>query len=389
MVAINLTSLTCRAVALSALALSCSFMSFASLAAVLPEQRVDVLHHNYHGGGMVIDGPAVLVRKNMGETFSVAGHYLVDSVSAASIDVESFASPYEEERIEKSVSTDFLVDKTIYNLSYGTSNENDYDGKTYGVAVSQDFFGDLTSLSLGYAVGDDQVRNVADASFGETVDRQTFKVSLSQILSPVSMMGVTLEAISDEGYLNNPYRSVRYIDNSPGNTKGWSAESEVYPNTRHSNAIALTYAHYFDFDGSILAMYRYYSDSWDINGHSGQLEFRQRFNHWIFSAKIRAYEQSGASFYSDLFPFANAQSFLARDKELSDYSTLLLGVGVRYNMKPQLGFVKKAEIAVLFDRHMIDYQNFRDITASGFVAGSEPLYSFGANVVRFNGVIWF
>lgn len=360
-----------------------------SYGAVLPEQRVDVLHHNYYGGGIEIDGPAVLVRKNAGDNFSVSGHYLVDNVSGASIDVQTFASPYTEQRTETSVAGDVLVDKTIYTLSYGSSDENDYTGKTYGFAVSQDFFGDLTTLSLAYALGDDDIGNSTDASFSQTLDRQTFKVSLAQILSPVSMMGATLEAISEEGYLNNPYRSVRYRDNSPGNSKGWSAQGEVYPNTRHSNAFALTYTRYFDFDASLLAAYRYYTDTWEINSHSFQLELRQRWNAWILSAKVRAYEQSAAQFYSDLFPFADAQTFLARDKELSRFDTLLVGIGVRYNMKPKLGMVKKAEVAILFDRHIIDYSNFRDITVSGFVAGNEPLYSFGANVIRFNGVIWF
>ena len=106
---------------------------------------------------MVIDGPSILVRKSIADTVSVSANYYVDNVSAASIDVVTTASPYTEERTETSVGIDYLYDKTIMSLSYTTSSENDYEANTAFFAVSQDFFGDLTTLSLGYGVGWDTV----------------------------------------------------------------------------------------------------------------------------------------------------------------------------------------------------------------------------------------
>ena len=41
-------------------------------AAVLPEDRADIMYHRYDGGGMTVDGPSVLVRKKFGE--SLVGH---------------------------------------------------------------------------------------------------------------------------------------------------------------------------------------------------------------------------------------------------------------------------------------------------------------------------
>ena len=37
-------------------------------AAVLPEDRADVMFHSYDGGGVTIDGPSVLVRKDIAGT---------------------------------------------------------------------------------------------------------------------------------------------------------------------------------------------------------------------------------------------------------------------------------------------------------------------------------
>ena len=87
----------------------------ASTAGVLPEDRADVLYFRYDGGGVVITGPSVLVRKSIGEHVSVAANYYIDMVSSASIDVETSASPYEDERTQSSLSVDFLHGKSTYS----------------------------------------------------------------------------------------------------------------------------------------------------------------------------------------------------------------------------------------------------------------------------------
>jgi hypothetical protein len=69
-------------------------------AAVLPEERVDLLYHRYDGGGAEIDGPSILVRKNLGDSVSVGLNHYVDNVTSASIDVLVSASEYTEERTE-------------------------------------------------------------------------------------------------------------------------------------------------------------------------------------------------------------------------------------------------------------------------------------------------
>ena len=38
---------------------------------VLPEDRADVLYHRYDGGGLVVEGPSVLVQKKVTEKFAV------------------------------------------------------------------------------------------------------------------------------------------------------------------------------------------------------------------------------------------------------------------------------------------------------------------------------
>ena len=65
-----------------------------------------------------------------------------------------------------------LAGKAIYSLGYTTSKENDYDARTVNFSASQDFFGDLTTLSFGYGRGDDTVRRSDDPFFEEDASRQ-------------------------------------------------------------------------------------------------------------------------------------------------------------------------------------------------------------------------
>src|ERR1700760_936313 len=101
-----------RVAAVAALSLMC-----VAGAAVLPDDRADIFYSSYRGGGMDITGESGLVRKKFGENFAVGGRYFIDKVSGASVDVYSNASVIKDERKQKSISLDFIHDKTQYNLS--------------------------------------------------------------------------------------------------------------------------------------------------------------------------------------------------------------------------------------------------------------------------------
>ena len=86
------------------------------LAAVLPEDRADALYHSYKGGGIEVNGPSILIRKMVGKYNSLMANYYVDSISSASIDVVTSASPYTEHRTEKSLGLTNVNDATTMNL---------------------------------------------------------------------------------------------------------------------------------------------------------------------------------------------------------------------------------------------------------------------------------
>jgi len=364
-------------------------------AAVLPEDRTEVLYHRYDGGGVTIDGPSVLVRKDIANKVSVWGNYYMDFVTSASPDVLSQGSPYTEERTETGAGIDYLRGRTTMSLSISQSSESDYDAETVGFGISQEFFGDLSTISLNYSQGNDTVKQNGTPEFSEPAHHQRFGVGWTQILSKSWIMAVNAETVLDEGFLNNPYRSVRFLTNT-GNV---GFQKERYPSTRNSDAYAIRSMYYLPYRASLRAEARYFTDSWGITANNYELRYIHPYkDQFIFEAKVRTYSQSQASFYSDLFPHIEAQNFLASDKEMSEFSDLAIGLGVSYEIKAsRLKFFDKAVVNLYWDNIAFDYANYSykvppnpgDENAVSVAIGEEPLYSFNANVIRFFLSAWY
>ena len=362
--------------------------------AVLPDDRADIFYSDYKGGGMDITGKSVLVRKKFSENFSVEGNYFIDTVSGASVDVLSNASVIKDERKQKSLSLDYIHDKTQYNLSYTNSTERDYISNTTHFSLSQDMFGDLTTVSLGFTDSRDQVGENNGTAFKPVVswlghaDSRSYEAGLSQVLTKNLISGVTLEVISDQGLLSNPYRSIRYKDAVP---LGYSLGAQVYPNTHTSTAVEGRAKYYLPYRAAASLSYRYFSDTWGIRANTIEAVYTQPIsNLWILEGRVRHYNQNHATFYSDLFDFAKQQNFEARDQNLAASNNNSVGVKATYAFLPQgWKIFKRGTVTADVSRIKFKYDDFRDIkdfndTPAGgsYPAGQEPLYGFTATVYQ-------
>jgi hypothetical protein len=364
--------------------LSCVSGAFA---AVLPLERSDVMYHRYEGDGVTIDGPAVMLRKQFGNHVSVSANYYVDTVSGASIDVRATASPYQEQRKETTVGVDLLNEKTLLSMSFTNSAENDFNANSVYVGISQDFFGDLSSIALSYSKGWDEVGRRGDEAFLEEASRQKFGFGFTQVMTKSLIMGFNAEHISDEGYLNNPYRAIRFLD--PDSERGFSFVTELYPNTRSSNAYSINANYYLPYRAAVYGDARVYSDSWGIEAHNFRLGYLHPHKGFLLDVFVRYYSQEQADFYQDLFNRQNEFNFMARDKEMSTYSGLTVGIGLSYEWQfSETATIKKSSIHFEYDHMNFDYENFRDVTADAPV-GEEPLFGFSASVIKLYASIWY
>jgi hypothetical protein len=385
-----------------------------ALAGVLPEDRTDLLYHRYEGGGITVQGPSLLIQKKITDNFALTGNYYEDMISSASIDVKLSASPYKEKRTQKSGGFEYLHGKSTYSAGIINSVEPDYRSNTTYYSVSQDMFGDLTTLSMTYKRGWDHVyrdlkdpttgRIINDPSFGgsdkdgnpisfKDADHRGYAVGLSQILTRNMIASFNYEVLTDQGYLQSPYRKILYLDPNAG--LGYTQAEQIYPNTRTSNAGSIQVKYYLPYRAALSGQYRYFQDTWGIRAHTAELGYTHpAWRHWIFDGTVRYYTQNAASFYSDLFPRANSQNFEARDRELAAFNSYMAGIGLSYEFNiPRVPWINKSSFNVRLDHLLIDYKDFRNALlidpAGGITAGNEPLYKLNANIFQAFLSVWF
>ena len=383
-----------------------AFGTLASLpgsAGVLPEDEADVMYHNYDGGGVTVQGPSVLIRKKIGDNFSVSYNYYVDMITSASVDVLLSASPYKERRTQHSGSVEYQHGKTTYSVSYIHSREPDYIADTSIFSLSQDMFGDLTTVTMSYSRGWDHVYRdikltdgaiVNDPTFAQQVDHRSYGVGLTQVLTRNLILSLNYQALTDQGYLQNPYRQVVYA--SPGGN-GWALEPQVYPGTHTTNAGSGDLKYYLPYRAALDLFYRYYTDTWGIRANTVQLGYTQPWHHWIFDGTFRYYKQNAANFYGDFFPRADAQNFEARDRELAAFSSYTVGVGASYEFQiPRAPWIQKNTLNLHYDHLLIDYTDFHALRggadATVIPAGGInelPLYRLDANIIQLFYSLYF
>ncbi len=364
----------------------------AAFGGVLPDDRADLFYSQYSGGGMNITGQSAMVQKKITEELGVEADYFIDKVSGASVDVLSNASVIKDERHQKTANIEYIHNKTTYSLGYTNSTERDYISNTPHFQLSQDMFGDLTTITLGFSstrnrIGENNgtalVPNVAWVGSSQS---HSYSLGLSQIITRNLIGGVTIDVITDAGYLANPYRFIRFVDNTGGNPKGWSLGSQIYPETRTSTAVEGRAKYYLPYRAAASVAYRYFRDTWGITSETVELGYTQPIrNIWILEGRLRFYEQGHADFYSDLFPQANSQNFMSRDKELAASKNVTLGAKATYAFLPDgWKMFKRGTASLDISRIQTKYSDFRDIKNAypPYTAGEEPLYQFDAMIYQ-------
>jgi len=334
-------------------------------AVTLPADRAEAMIHNYSGGGVTANGPALLVRKSLLDKVSLSGSVYVDAVSNASVDVVTTASKYKERRTEWGFGADYAVRDALLSLGLTTSKEPDYKADAFSVDVSQETFGGQTTVALGFTRAADKVSKAGIGFFDEATHWQ-YRLGVTQILSPKWVASANLEAIADSGYLGNPYRAARVFG---------AAVPERLPRTRSSRALKLSSIYDMGSRDAVRGSYRYFWDNWSVKAHTVEGGYSRYVGEsFLLDGYLRFYKQTQASFYSD-----NAQAdtlYVTRNRQLGDYNGATLGGKASFTWKKVPGqYEVKANLALELLRYR--YSNYTDLrTGSPYAlnAGVVQLY---------------
>ena len=341
------------------------FSAAPSHAVTLPENRAEGMLHVFKGDGVTASGPALLVRKSLADRVSLSGSYYVDSVSNASIDVVTTASPFRERRNAYELGIDYAVRDSLISLSTSYSKEPDYSAGAVNLDIAQEMFGGMTTVNVGFTRGADQVGKTTDPTFADTAKHWQYRLGVTQVLTPNWLMSANVEAISDSGYLGNPYRVARIFG---------AAVPERYPRTRSSRSVKLRAVGDLGSRDALRIEYRYFYDTWDVHANTGELGYSRYVGaSWLADGFVRVNGQNQALFYSD--NATAATTYLTRNRQLGTFNDFSLGGKLSYTYDRVPGQYE-IKLNAGYELMRFKYSNFTDLRTGA-------AYAFTAHVMQF------
>ena len=286
--------------------------------------------------------------------WSLNGHYLVDVVSAASVDIVSTASPHwTEVRHAGGVSASAAFDPVTVGASAVVSREPDYLSITGGATLSLDLFDKNLTPYLAFSREQDSVgRTDLPHEYWHSKHVNNLQAGLTVVLSRSTIGSIQWDGSFERGYLAKPYRYVPLF--APGQAASIPAgtsidevnrlrlslrPNEQVPDARDRHAISAHLAHRGDA-ATLRLDERLYADDWGVLAATSELRYildvRRRLELW---PHLRHHIQGAARFWRRAYEAAPGPDgilgvpvFRTGNRELGPLQTITLGGGVRLKL---------------------------------------------------------
>ncbi len=238
------------------------------------------------------------------------------------------------------------------------SVENDYTGRLVSASCNQDLNQKNTNIAVSLGYGYDSI-NPIGVNAKYTRSNILADLTLTQTLSPVTIMRVGFDFSRLSGFQNNPYRTV-YVAGLP--------RLERHPAERLRFAGYAKLNTYFrPARASVWMDYRLYGDDWGVISHTLGLKFHQTISRRLLVRyRYRFYTQTAAEFYRRNYPLVTA--FYTEDYKLEPFNSHLFGFMISYVLEPL------ADKLPLFAQSTLDLKYERFFTSNNFTAN---VYQFG------------
>jgi Protein of unknown function (DUF3570) len=293
---------------------------------------------------------------------SLHATYLVDVVSAASVDIVSTASQrWREVREAGSVSAGYKPRDFGVTVGGSVSSEPDYLSYGAYALVTKDFNEKNLSLFFGYGFSHDTIGRCGVygtctefSVFSRELQRGSFNGGVDFVINTASLASIVADVVIENGDQSKPYRYVPMFspDVASRVPKGASIDLvnatklperplEQLPLLRERFALTARYAH--RFDASTLRLEeRGYRDSWGLLASSSDarwiFDLGKRFALWPHA---RFHVQTPVSFWQLAYASAPAPAwdlpaYRTGDRELGPLWTVQGGFGIKLYLGGEL-----------------------------------------------------
>lgn len=285
--------------------------------------------------------------------WSASGSYLVDVISAASVDIVSSASPHwQEVRHAGALGANYEHGEFALGANGSASYEPDYLSLVGGLVGSLELARKNAKLEMGLSYGHDTAGRTGTpfSVYSLGLDRYTLGAGLELVLDRATTFSPAFDAIFESGRQEKPYRYLPLFDAAvaPNVAAGASGEevnalrlpgrvAEHTPDSRFRWVLAGRLAHRFQRSTLVLDD-RLYRDSWGLTASTSNLrwvlELGNRFSIWPHA---RFHVQSGVSFWRHAYVgeitsgATDVPVNRTGDREQSPLWTATLGPGLRWD----------------------------------------------------------
>jgi hypothetical protein len=285
--------------------------------------------------------------------WSVDGSYLVDVISAASVDIVSTASRrWEEVRQGGHLRAAYKRGDWGVVAEGSLSTEPDYLAYAGGGYVTRDFDEKNLSLVLGYGYGFDLIGRTGTpfSVFSHSYDHHAFTLGMTKVIDRRTTLALTADLKLEIGDQSKPYRYIPLFsaEIAPSVPVGASlaevnqlrsAQSviEALPLSRQRYALTARLNHRFDGSTARLES-MIYDDSWSVTGFMSDAHWLfDVAERWTLGPHLRYYVQSAASFWKLAYvsESGSVPTYRTGDRELGPLMNLTVGANVRWALGPK------------------------------------------------------
>jgi hypothetical protein len=251
--------------------------------------------------------PTVEVERDSPTGWDVSAHFLVDTITSASVSAGTVAdSIFTETRNEAALSVRRRWERSELTAGYKYSAESDYWSHALSLSGSHRFWGDTARVGASLGISFDTMSSrfrtpecATPPSHSCPLVTRFFGLSYTQILSPVLVAQASAEGAYLDGFQANLYRTVPefgYERVPDQRLRSALAARLAYYVPRASVALRLQYRYYFDlFPGHTDG-----GDPWRISSHMLEVRaYRPLTRDLSARLSYRQYWQSNANFWCD------------------------------------------------------------------------------------------
>jgi hypothetical protein len=294
----------------------------------------------------------------------------VTAVTGATRPQRNSSEPFEKNRgqVILGIEQGFGLGASLAVNGY-RSQEVDYVSNAALATYSQEVFNGNTTLTLRGQYNSDQVGEILDDGTVYNKPKTTYAgvASLSQILSPTTVLDLAYDYMNLTGFQSDPYRLVTVRD-----ANGVAVQTnELHPSLRTRQAATGRISQMIPaIEASLIGSYRYYFDDWSVHSHTVELRLNKYLlKDLILGFDYRYYTQTGAYFWKNNY---NGQQYLGNalrtaDYKLKPFSSNNVGFSLSYlfrglaNSSSNFEFLRSSSVEVIYFRYFNDLEFSADI----------------------------